>query len=303
MWRRPIACALVAGQLALGLSGCVSVREAGTRSVPGPGGGVSVRVFADDAARRAQQPGPPGVVGELERQENGGWAPVFRSLDATWAVAGLPPGRYRLKVPARLDEAGNVVRLDQRPLQLNVSEERVTELEIVLRHVDTGAVVAGAVAVVIAAILLHEWLDSHDLPEPPLPPPEIVDAIVWVSVDLSTGPGWRGASDRLPPVVTSHFPAQGALVAARRPRVVISLSEALAAESLDPAKVSVLSAKGGLISGLVSYDAEHWWVVWEPQTDLPPDDQIHVTLAADAVEDLGGNEMEAPVTFTFRTAP
>jgi hypothetical protein len=64
----------------------------------------------------------------------------------------------------------------------------------------------------------------------------------------------------------------------------------------------VLGEAGGLAPGQVSYDVQNWWVVWQPQVDLTPGDNYHVTLAQDAVEDLAGNEPEAPTTFTFKTA-
>lgn len=54
--------------------------------------------------------------------------------------------------------------------------------------------------------------------------------------------------------------------------------------------------------GQVSYDGEHWWVVWQPTQDLQPGDTFHVTLAKDAVEDAGRRELAGPVTFTFKTA-
>jgi hypothetical protein len=303
MPRRTVAIALIVTQAAFSLTGCLSVRETGTQAVPGPGGGVAVRVFADDNARKANRPGPAGVLGELERREGGGWVAVFRSLDPTWAVAGLPAGTYRLRVPARLDEAGNVVRIDEKAIELKVREGQVSQAEIVLKHVSTGAVVAGAVAVVIAAVLLHEWLDDNGLPEPPLPPPEVLEAIVWVSIDLHALPGWSGPADSEPPMVTSHFPAADALVAARRPRIVLALSEPLRAEEIEPSGVTVLAETGGLIPGVVTWEGESWWLTWQPQADLPAGDTIHVTLAAGAVEDLGGNEMEGAVTFTFATAP
>jgi hypothetical protein len=303
MLRRTVAIAMLTIQAALALTGCLSVKATGTRTVPGPGGGVAVQVFADDDAKRAHKPGPAGVLGELDRRGDGGWAPVFRSLDPAWAVAGLPPGTYRLRVPARLDEAGNVVRIDEKAIELKVQEGRVSQAEIVLKHVDTGAVVVGVVAVVIAAVLLHEWLENHDLPDPPKPPDDLIEAIVWVSIDLHPSPEWSGPADREPPLVTSHFPEAGALVAARRPRVVIAVSEPLQAAELEANGVAVLAERAGLIPGVVSYDPERWWVVWQPQADLPAGDTIHVTLAAGAVEDLGGNEMKGAVTFTFATAP
>ena len=52
----------------------------------------------------------------------------------------------------------------------------------------------------------------------------------------------------------------------------------------------------------MSYDAENWWVVWQPAVDLAPGDTFHVTLAKDAAEDPAGHDLTTPVSFTFRTA-
>jgi hypothetical protein len=79
-------------------------------------------------------------------------------------VTGLPPGAYRLRFPASLDAAGNVVPLEKKKdWKLAVKGGRVTEAEIVLKHVNTAAVAAGVVGVVLAAVLLDQWLDGHDL--------------------------------------------------------------------------------------------------------------------------------------------
>ncbi len=302
MVRRWVARLLVVGQLSLCWQACTSVRTTGSREAQAQAGGIAVRVFADDAARRAGVPSPGAVLGELERREGGRWRPVFRSLSPSWAVAGLPPGSYRIRFPARLDEAGNVVRLSDSARRVEVREGRVTEVEAVLRHVPAAVVVLAAITVVAAAVLLAEWLDDHHLPAPPLPPPQLVEAVFYLSLEWP-GPAWVGVADRASPVVTSHFPADGALVAARRVRVVFAFSEPLQPEELEPAGLAVLGEKSGLVPGVVSYDQEHWWVVWEPQADLAADDTFHVSLAADAVEDLGGNELDAPVSFSFRSAP
>ncbi len=102
--------------------------------------------------------------------------------------------------------------------------------------------------------------------------------------------------------MTSHFPAAGAIVAARRPRILFSLSEPLRPTSLNAQGVTVLGEASGLVPGQVSCDAGQWWVVWQPAADLAPGDTFHVTLARDAVESAAGGELAAPVTFTFRTA-
>jgi hypothetical protein len=298
MLRRPLGALLIIGQIALPLSGCLSVEATGAHKAEGPGGGVAVQVFPDDGARRAGKPGPPAILGELDRKEHETWVPVFRSLNPTWTVAGLPPGTYRVRFPARLDESGNVVRLKESATQVRVTEGKITDVSAVLDHVDTGLIVAG----VVAAVLLAKYVSDHGLPEPPPPPPGLLDMVFYVSIDIASTPGWTGVADKLPPTVTSHFPAAGALVAARRPRVIFSFSEPLRPQEVNPDGVAVLGEASGLVPGQVSYDAQNWWVIWRPSSDLGTGDTFHVTLAKDAVEDLAGNELEKPMTFTFRTA-
>jgi hypothetical protein len=298
MRRRVIVMVLILGQLTLALSGCLSVQATTTRPSQGPGGGVAVQVFQDDAARRAGRPGPSGIMGELDRREYDRWAPVFRSLNPAWAVAALLPGTYRVRFPARLDDAGSVVRLGENTTEFKVQEGKITDVSAVLDHVDTALVVAG----VVAAVLIAKYVHDHGLPQPPPPPPGLLDAVFYVSFNVVTGPGWTGFADKLPPTVTSHFPASDALVAARRPRVVLAFSEPLLPQALSSEGVSVLGEASGLVPGQVSYDAQNWWVVWQPAADLAPGDTIHVTLAKDAVKDLAGNEPKAPTTFTFKTA-
>jgi hypothetical protein len=302
MARRLLVMLLVVGQLTLSLSGCLSVKAVGTTAAPGPGGGVAVNVFADDSARSAGRPSPMGILGELDRQEATGWQPVFRSLNPTWTVAGVPAGTYRVRFPARLDDSGNIVRLPERSTTIVVRAGQVTEVRAVLDHISPVLVVVGVITVVVAAILISQYIHEHGLPPPPPLPPGLANAVFYVSINLIPGPGWVGVGERLPPAVTSHFPASGAIVAARRPRIVFAFSEPLRPDELKPEGVTVLSEKSGLVPGQVSYDGEHWWVVWEPRADLAAGDTVHVTLAQDAVEDMAGNEPKAATSFTFTTA-
>lgn len=304
LFRRAVACVLVAAQLALALSGCVSVRTRPGRPVEGQGGGVSVQVFADDGARKAGKVGPAGLVGELERKEGTSWKPVFRSLNPSWAVVGLPAGTYRVVFAARLTEAGDVERLaNQTRKVFTVREGRMTDVQVTLKHVSPALVAVGVVTVVVAAVLISDFLGDRGLPRPPLPPEELVELAFHVSLNLAVEAAWSGGGDRAAPVVTSHFPASGALVAARRPKVIFCFSEPLAGRELEPEGVLVLGEKSGVIPGTVSYDPVHWWVVWTPGQDLPAGDRFHATLAGDAVEDLAGNEPGKPTSFSFRTAP
>lgn len=286
------------------LASCFSTQAVGRRPSAGRGGGVAVQVFPDDSAREAGLALSGGIVGELDRQEGRQWVPVFRSLDARWTVLGLKPGKYRVRFPARLDDAGNEVPLESRPKIVRVRDDQVTEVETVLEHVPPALVAAGVATAVVAAALLWDWLDDLDLPTPPLPPPPpaLVEAVFQVAVEVaiaSDGPG--PVMHGTPPYVTSHFPEDGDWVAARRVRVTFSMSEPIDPQEVDPDAVIVEGEHSGPIPGHVSYDPSHWWIVWEPLDDLPRDEVFEATLAAGSVEDLRGLALDGPASFRFRT--
>lgn len=296
--------------LALILSGllfasCFSTQAVRRRPSPGQGGGVAVQVFPDDDAREAGLVLSGGIVGELERLEGKQWVPVFRSLDARWTVLGLQPGKYRVRFPARLDDAGNEVPLEVRPKTVRVRADQVTEVETVVEHVPPALVAAGVATAVVAAVLLWDWLDTHDLPTPPLPPPpppELVEAVFHVAVGVTvTSEGPAPAVGGAPPFVTSHFPEDGDWVAARRVRVTFAMSEPIDRREIDPDAVVVEGKLSGPVPGRVSYDPSHWWIVWEPLDDLPRDDVFEATLAPGSVEDLTGLELDDAIRFSFRT--
>lgn len=297
-WQRRLALL----QICLLLAGCVSMRTAGTRDHEDPElGGLQVTIFADDDDRAAGVVGPHYVVSELERRENGRWFPVFKAMQPSWSVADLPPGKYRLRIPAMLDSQGHAVALQGETRVFRVQDGEIRDVEVVLDHFPTGLVVAGIAVAVIAAILLHDWLDDHDLPVPPLPHPVVADLAFHLTVDLAAFPGYGPGRGDLPPAVTTHFPEDGALVAARSVRVVFAMSEPLNGGEIDPRAITVVADHAGLVPGTAHYDSQRWWLTWEGEGDLPRDDHFTVTLQPTAVEDLGGNELTEPVTFTFRT--
>lgn len=281
------------------LSACASIHQVGSRPFAGDGGALRVRVFADDDARGAGALLPARIVGELERSEGRNWRPVFRSIEPSWTVAGLAPGRYRVVFSARLNAEGEVEGLERTIREpVDVAEGQMAEVEVVLDHVSAAMVVAGAAAVVVAAVLLHDWLDDLDLPAPPPPPEWALDTAFWVTLDLlDDGPGW--VEHPAGPTVTSHFPRAGERVSTRRARAVFVLSEPLDAGGVAPDAIRVMTADGAEVPGAASYDAERWWLVWEPAGELPADAQLHVALDADAT----GQTLAGPVGFDFETGP
>jgi len=293
--RRPVAVLLA---LALA-AGCATLRETGRRAADGALGGVRVAVFADDDARRTGRLLRGAISGALERREGRSWRPVFRTLEPAWAVASLEPGRYRVRFDARLDPAGAPEDLE-RPVArvVEVRAGELVELELVLDHVSPGVIVAGAAAVVVAAVVLHEWLDDLGLPPPP--PPPLADVAFWVTLDLALHtPAWRGVERA--PLVTSHFPLADDLVAARRVRVLFALSEPILADRLAPDAIIVESADGRALAGDVRWDAEHWWVVWEPAEDLPRDATLTARLDPASIVDAGGLPLATAEQFSFHT--
>ncbi len=287
-------------QIALLFSGCVSVRTTGSHATGSDIGGVQVTVFADDGARKAGQVGPGFVVSHLERRQGKTWQPVFHSLRPAWSVVDLPPGRYRLHFPAVLDDEGNAVRLDGEGTIFRVRKGKVSEVETTLEHVPKGWIVAGVVAAVVVGVILA---DELDLPDPPAGLDHLVDAAFHLTLDAAAFGECCLELAYTAPVITSHFPEDDALVAARTVRVVFASSEPLDPAEVEAGAVTVLAEGAGLVPGSVIYDPENWWLVWSPDGDLPRGDTLHVTLAADAFEDLGGNELGEPVSFSFKTTP
>jgi Bacterial Ig-like domain len=290
-------------QIALLAAGCVSVRTTGSHATGTDVGGVEVTVFADDGARKAGQVGPRFVVSHLERRQGETWQPVFHSLRPAWSVVDLPPGKYRLRFPAVLDDEGNAVRLDTEGKVFRVQKGKVAEVQTTLEHVPKGLIVAGVVTAVVAAVLLTDWFDDIDLPDLPEEVVYAADVAFHVTMDLAALNYCCSPYADRTPVVTSHFPEDEALVAARRVRVVFAVSEPLDPSEVESGAVTVLAEGAGLVAGTATYDPENWWLIWSPDADLPRGDTFHVTLAANTFEDLGGNELDEPVSFTFKTTP
>ena len=299
--RRGLAAVVLA---TLPLAGCLSIRARQAPGAAAEGGGVTLSVYADDASRRAGVPGPPGVSTQLACWDGERWEPVFRSLQPAWTVTGLPAGRCRVELPARFDDRGTLQRLDERSRVVRVRDGEVTEVEATLRHVSKPMVVAGVAAGVVAAVLLHDWLDDLDLPTPPLPdvPPWwLADVAAHVIVDVALAraeaPGPYGPG----PVISGHYPASGETVEAGHMMVVFALAQPVELERLDSGGVVVRDGRGARVSGYLQYDAERWWLVWRSDEPLPPGATYHVSLAADALVDVAGRTLGRPVELTFHT--
>jgi hypothetical protein len=285
------------------LASCATVRETGRGPIDGDRGAVRVAVFADDDAHAAGALLAESVAGVLEQRQGREWRPLFRSLDASWSVAGLEPGRYRVRFDATLDERGRPEALERPVVRaVDVRAGEVVDLELVLDHVSPAMVAAGAAAVVVAAILLHEWLDDLDLPRPPPPPSWAIDAAFWVALDLSSRPDVWVPRERVPQV-TSHFPRAGEIVPPGFVQVIFVLSEPIVPSLLIEDPIAVETEDGGWIPGTVRWDADRWWLVWEPDEELPPATRFRATLRAAELAESTGLLIAGATGFEFETEP
>lgn len=286
------------------LASCATMREVGRSPIAGERGAVRVAVFADDDTRAAGRLLGEPIAGVLERRRDGHWQPLFRSLEPSWSVAGLDPGRYRVRFDRRLDARGRPENLE-RPVQqtLEVRAGEAVDVELILDHVSPEMVAVGVVAAVVAAIVLHEWLDDHGLPHPPPPPAWALDAAFWVTLDVAarSGPVWV---PNLPAVqVTSHFPRAGEVVPAERVRVVFVLSEPVEGERLGEDAVVVSDDEGVEVPGSTHWDASQWWIVWEPAEALPADRRLFAELLTDHFLAATGRALAGATGFDFETRP
>lgn len=271
----------------------------------GQHGGVAFALYADDEARAEGTPGLPGVLSVLERREGDNWVPIFRGLRPSWATTGLEPGRYRVRIPARLDATGLEVPLeDVATKEFRVRAAEMVEVAATMRHVSRGLVAAGIVAGVIAAVALHEWLGDHGLPKPPLPPPPplwVADLTLSLVLDFSTwdhGPDLDD-SEAAPFVLSGIVPEPGSEVPAGAVRVVLAFAADPGSVVLAPERIVATSSERGELDGTSSYDAGRWWLVWTPAEPLEAGETITVNIEPEALRGRGGRTLPAALATSF----
>ncbi len=306
----PLAAALLLFSCAGCLSTSVQVRPGGEEGKAG----ILVRVFADQDSAKAGQPNAAGTLVELFRlDKDGGEVFLQRSLAGEWGVDGLPPGRYRLKVPAVIDAGGNIreTRSGDRETDIKVKSGQTAEVRIILKKTPTGLIVAASITVVVLVVALAILLSekSGSPPQIPLPPPKLLippaplgfrpvvaSAEIWIPVPVGGPPPERSA----PPRVTSVIPEPGSVVSQRRVKPTLTLSQPIDEAKLGRDTILMLGSASGIIPGVAVY--RQGLLQFEPDRDLVPGETVTVTVRARGVVNPGGGRLEADFSWSFRAA-
>lgn len=304
--------------LLLPAGGCLSTKVRVGPTEATNSAGVLVRVCTDERAARQGRADAPATLVELYRIEPGD-AELFlqRSLSHEWGVAELPPGRYRLRVLATVDEGGNVhpTRTGDREATFTLAPGETAEATVILKKTPTGLIVAAGLTVVVLVVALAVLGSRGDLPPPQaatdlilgaaraFPPPPRLDHVV-LAADLRGPwiPGEYVEEERpAPPRVTSTSPEHGAMVAARRVAPTLTLSQPLDEAGLHLDTIVMLGSKSGLVPGrTVMRDG---LLRFEPAVDLAPGEDVIVTLRAQGVVNPAGRHLAQDFSWGFRVAP
>lgn len=286
------------------LDGCVSigVSRADLPAPPEPSapprGAVTVAVYENTVDREADRHVAFPVLSELLRIEKGETV-VARSMNATWTVTDLPPGRYRLRITKRIDDQGDVVAL-QNPGDkvVDVAAGERTVVSVVLKKVPVFWIVVAVITIVALIVLAIIGVHKGKVPPPPplpLPPVAIV-------ISLGTQGGEGGSAAPAPDAV-DVFPAPGSVVAARRVSVTFLLSMPLATGGVEEGAVLAVGTSSGDIRGTVSYLADEQLLQFTPSQDFAPGEEVTVTLDLSKVRGEAGRTGSGRFSTTFKVAP
>jgi hypothetical protein len=302
---RSVALVLLVALAPLALDGCVSigVSRADLPAPPEPGapprGAVTVAIYEKPADREADRHVAFPVLSELLR-EGKGETLVARSMNPTWTVPDLPPGRYRLRVTKRIDDKGNVVALDNPgDTAFDVTAGERTVVSVVLRKVPVFWIVVAALTVVALIVLAIVGVDRGVLPKPPPLPP-----IPPVAVMIPLGAGAEGAgAPAVPaPSAVDVFPAPGSVVAAKRVSVTFLLSMPLAENGVEGGAVLAVGTTSGDLPGQTSYLPEEQLLRFAPSQDFAPGEDVTITLDLSKLRGEAGRKGSGLFSTTFKIA-
>jgi hypothetical protein len=305
-FRSSVARLLLIAIAPFALDGCVSigVSRADLPAPPDPGappaGAVTVAVYDKAADRDADRHVAFPVLSDLSRVEKNGEVLIARSMNATYTVTDLPPGRYRIRITKRIDDQGNVVALDNPgDKTFEVAAGERTVVSVVLKKVPVFWIVVAVITIIAVVVLVIIGIDKGKLPKPPPLPP-----LPPVAITIPIGPGGgEGGTGAPAPAAVDVFPAPGSVVAAKRVAVTFLLSMPLAAGGIDEGAVLAVGTSSGAPGGLTSYDPNEQFLRFTPSQDFVAGEEVTVTLDLSKLHGETGRTGSGRFSTTFKVAP
>ncbi len=275
---------------------------------------VLVQVFQNADAEKAGNANAPGTLTELYRIVDGKEVFLQRSLATQWGIDNLEPGQYRIRVPAVIDNSGNIreTRSGDRVTDFEVRTGQTTVVKVTLKKTPTGLIIAAIITIVfiVVAIALLMGERNVKLPRPPripvpgphhfpLPVPVIAAHELFIVSTVAVHPGPRVQTPA--PRVTSVIPGPGTSVSSGIVTPTLTFSQPINNQRVGPRTIKMLGSKSGLISGTSVY--ENGLIRFMPEKSLVPGETVTVSVYAGGVVNLNGKRMAKDFSWIFTVSP
>jgi len=292
------------------LASCLSTSVMFKDGQTGVKSAVLVQVFQNAEAAKAGNTNAPGTLTELYRMVDGKEVFLQRSLATQWGIDNLEPGNYRIRIPAVVDNNGNIreTRSGDRVTDFEVRTGQTTVVKVTLKKTPTGLIIAAIVTIVfiVVAIALLMGERNVKLPRPPpifvpgphhfpLPVPVIAAHELFIVSAIAAHPVPRAQVPS--PRVTSVIPGPGTSVSSGFVTPTLTFSQPLNTQRIGPRTIKMLGSKSGLISGTSVY--ENGLLRFTPDKSLVPGETVTVSIYAGGVVNLNNKRMTKDFSWIF----
>lgn len=308
----PLALPLALFFLVFMLSSCLATRISLQDGETGETSGILVRVFQNSDAAKAGIANAPGTLTELYQLDGRNETFLQRSLATEWGIDDLEPGKYRLRIPAVIDNEGNIreTRSGDRTTDFEVKRGHTTVVKVILKKTPTGLIIAATVTVVFIVVAIALLMGEHDI-KPPLPPiPDLRPLLiplprpVVVAHELYIVSALAHAGPRRqipPPRVTSVLPGPGTVVSSGIIMPTLTFSQPIDELRVRPDTIKMLGSKSGIVGGTNVY--ENGLLRFIPENSLVPGEAVTVTVYAGGIVNPNGRRLTEDFSWVFTVAP
>ncbi len=292
------------------LSSCLSTQVIHRHANPDQKSGILIRVFQNSDSAKAGVANAHGTLTELFKLDGKDETFLQRSLATEWGIEDLEPGKYRLRIPAIIDNNGNIRKTQSgdRTTDFVVKQGQTSVVKVILKETPTGLIIAATVTVVFIVVALAFLLGEHDIHPPPLVPPipaitapllipprPVVVSHELLIVHAAIPMGHH--RNRPSPRVTSVLPNPGTTISDRFIVPTVTFSQPIDESTVRQGTIKMLGSKSGVIQGNSVY--KNGLLRFTPKKSLIPGESITVTVYAGGVINPEGRRMAEDFSWVF----